>query len=490
MKRVPLILLAFFIGSLVYGQCGKFADSPEGDEGLKYHTLYRDYIRNDNLEEAFPLWQKAYKIAPAADGKRASHFTDGIKIYKHFLEQEEDDAKRTEYAEMILRLYDERIECYDKEGYVLGRKASAMLYYTESSSKDLFETAKKSVELQNLKTEYIVLYPYATAVVALYKEGEISPEDAREAYKKINEIADHNIVEQTKYHEKYKDAKESANQLFEEIAQGANGQPALFDCTYFVEQEKADYQLVPYTSQDVNSLSNDALNAIIDDMKPGIEELESVLGRLKGNGCDESNAYYKELWTELKTRRTQVVLCEKKIKQTISIANRTEYDWGMVELRAKNFDKAMTHFEKAIVDAAESNENKADAAHRMAIYYYGTKGQKSKARGYARKAIGFRPNWAAPYVLIGEMYASSGKDCGKGTGFESQRTVWVAIDKWRKGISLEPNSESAKRAQKLINKYTQYMPTQEDCFMRSLKKGQSYTVGCWINETTTIRYVK
>ena len=172
------------------------------------------------------------------------------------------------------------------------------------------------------------------------------------------------------------------------------------------------------------------------------------------------------------------------------INNRTEKRWGDIEFQAGNFEKGMQHYQNALEDATETNENKADVAYKMAVYLYGTKKQKSKARTYARKAISYRSNWALPYVLIGEMYASSGKDCGKGTGFESQRTVWVAIDKWRKAISVELGSEGAKRAQRFINKYTQYMPSQEQCFMRSLKKGQGYTVGCWINERTTIRYVK
>ena len=470
MKRVPLILISFLIGSLAFGQCGKFADSPQGDEGLKNHTLYRDLVKTKEFDQAYPLWKKAYDIAPAADGKRTTHYTDGIKIYKHLLSNEEDEAKRTEYAAAILRLHDERIECYGKEGYVLGRKVSDMLYHTGSHDADIYETGKKSIELQESKTEYLVLYPYATAVVNLYKEGNISAEEAREAYKKLNKIADDNITdpEKEKYKEKYSDAKEQVAQLFDEIAQGANGQPALFDCAYFVEQERSTYDAAP----------------------SDIKNVEEILGRLRGNGCDESNTFYNDLFSKLKAHRASVILEEKERKREEAIANRTEYDWGKVESYNKNFEKAMEHFQNALDAPSISTEDKADAAYRMAVYYYGTKGQKSKARTLARKAISFRGNWAAPYVLIGEMYASSGKDCGKGTGFNSQRVVWAAIDKWKKAISLEPGSESAARAQRNIDKYTQYMPTQEDCFMQSLKKGQPYKVPCWINETTTIRYVK
>ena len=132
--------------------------------------------------------------------------------------------------------------------------------------------------------------PYATATVELYKEGEISAEEAREVYTTLNKIADDNIADpEAKYKEQYEDVKGQVNLLFDEIAQGANGQPALFDCAYFVEQERPNYE--KNTSD--------------------IDEIEDILGRLGANGCGESNPFYNELWTKLKAHR-KVVLDAKK----------------------------------------------------------------------------------------------------------------------------------------------------------------------------------
>jgi len=86
------------------------------------------------------------------------------------------------------------------------------------------------------------------------------------------------------------------------------------------------------------------------------------------------------------------------------------------------------------------------------------------------------------------MYASSGPLCGPGTGFDSQRVTWVAIDQWNKAKSIDP-SVSAE-ANKLINRYTQYMPTRADIFQRSIKEGSTYKVPCWIQENTKVRIAK
>jgi len=97
-----------------------------------------------------------------------------------------------------------------------------------------------------------------------------------------------------------------------------------------------------------------------------------------------------------------------------------------------------------------------------------------------------RPNWGKPYLLIGKLYASSGKLCGPGTGFESQKVIWPALDYFNKAKQVDPSL--ADDAQELINRYWAYLPTTEDIFMMSgIKNGDPFYVGCWIGENTTVR---
>lgn len=90
-----------------------------------------------------------------------------------------------------------------------------------------------------------------------------------------------------------------------------------------------------------------------------------------------------------------------------------------------------------------------------------------------------------PYILIGRLYASSGPLCGPGRGWDSQIVVWPALDMWSKAKRIDPSV--AAEANKWIGRYRQYMPKKEDVFIRNLKVGASFRVGCWIQETTTIR---
>ena len=103
-------------------------------------------------------------------------------------------------------------------------------------------------------------------------------------------------------------------------------------------------------------------------------------------------------------------------------------------------------------------------------------------------AAALKDDWGDPYMLIGKLYASSGPLCGPGRGFDSQRVVWAAIDKFEYAKRIDPSV--AKEANQLINEYTQYMPTNGDLHMMNMHEGDRYTVPCWINEVTRIRGVK
>ena len=121
------------------------------------------------------------------------------------------------------------------------------------------------------------------------------------------------------------------------------------------------------------------------------------------------------------------------------------------------------------------------------IYYRDLK-NFGLSRKYALKAAKLKSGWGEPYLLIGKLYASSGPICGPGRGWDSQIVTWPAIDKFKYAKRID--SSVAKEANKLIRSYQRFMPSIDDIFQRTYKEGQKFKVGCWINETTTIRAAK
>jgi len=54
-----------------------------------------------------------------------------------------------------------------------------------------------------------------------------------------------------------------------------------------------------------------------------------------------------------------------------------------------------------------------------------------------------------------------------------------------KAKAVDPSVEELARTK--INTFSQYFPLKETTFFYDLAEGDSYTVGCWINETTKVR---
>ena len=104
------------------------------DEVETAYVLYKDLVKQKKYKEAFPLWEKAYYGAPAANGSIKYQFEDGIKIYRHFYNNSNDSIQKQMYTDTIMALYDKRIECFGDPAYVAGRKAFDKYYYYQDQS--------------------------------------------------------------------------------------------------------------------------------------------------------------------------------------------------------------------------------------------------------------------------------------------------------------------------------------------------------------------
>ncbi len=89
-----------------------------------------------------------------------------------------------------------------------------------------------------------------------------------------------------------------------------------------------------------------------------------------------------------------------------------------------------------------------------------------------------------PYLLIGDMYAATATSCGDNE-LTTRVAYWAAADKYNKAKAIDNSIE--EEANQRINRVRSRFPDKNTVFFYGLQQGQSYTVGCWINETTTVR---
>ncbi len=447
--------------------CKNWNKSPRKDVIIEAHVLYKDQLREirteikkgrsankkiiDSLYHlAFELWMEAYEQAPAADGKRADHFEDGIKIYNYFHSVATDESKKKEYVANIMKLYDERAECYGEEGYISGRKGFDYYYKYPEQATDMekYKLLKQSLLTDSEDANYFILNPLTALLSNLLLEKKIPVEEAQKLQALIRQAIKKGLAncKNAKECEPWKIVEGYAPARLEQL----EGIENFYDCQYYINRYFSEFEADPTNCEVINE----------------------VASRLRWGKCAADNPKLAQVEQAKRTH------CFTPLPTAGDLRQAKE------ALEAGRFREAIGHYE-SYISKSDNAEKKAIYALRIAKIYYVHLKNFAKARRFARESMKYNPNSGQPLMLIGRLYASSGPLCGPGRGWDSQVVTWPAIDKWSQAKRMD--SSVAAEANKFISRYKQYMPSVEDVFQRGLKEGDTFKVGCWIQETTTIR---
>ena len=472
------IVILSIMGFLLLGSCSpKIVESVKTDEVVKVKTekqeplsvcksftelsgedreraetafvLYKDFLKVKNYPEALRQWRIAYHIAPGSNGRVKYHFEDGVAIYKNLFDNTEDKKLKSAYVDTMMLIYDKRKECFGDEAYTNGLKGFDYYYYyseytTESKVYELF---KSNFDVKGKNADYFVVNPFTKILYDGVIGGTISNEEGTKYSALIFETIKQGLST-------CKGAGCETWNIINEyspiILEGLEGIDGFYDCNYYAEK---------YYNFFINSPDScDVINLAYARM-------------LRGN-CSESDTRLIEV------KNAKIKKCYEA-PQALSCAAQGNENYGQGK-----YSKAIESYLEC-VENADDKEQKAKYLILIAKIYYRDLKNYPKSRKFALDAAKLKASWGEPYMLIGNLYASSGPLCGPGRGWESQVVTWPAIDMWTKAKNVEPRLSG--EANRLISTYQQYMPKKEDIFFRSVKAGDSYFVPCWIQESTIVR---
>lgn len=468
-KRMVYLLpfLCFGIGiQLSSAQCETWNDSPKKEEAENAHTNYRSALKMKDFELAFTEWEKAYDIAPAADGLRDFHYMDGIKIFKEQLKHTTDDAQRKEYTNNILALYDQAVQCYEigaiklkdcddacqkqKAGQVLGRKAFDMFYEFNSPYPENLAAFERSLDLSDNVVEYIVFEPTANILVYQFKNDKIEAEKVRELHEMLVQAADYGIENSEQYKAYFASSKARMLAKFSEI------ESEVFDCDYFKGK------LIPMYEE-----------------KPDDPDVvKYVYNKLLQEGCPKEDPFLAKLQSSYEVYAAEEnakMQAEFDAKNPGVVANRLYKDG--------DFEGAIAKYEEAMENEAD-NDKQAQYYMNIASIEFRKLKKLQSARSNALKAAQLRSDWGSPYLLIGDIYADAANSCG-GDAFGARVVILAALDKYIKARAIDQSVST--EANRKISIYNANRPNKDDAFMRGHKEGDVLTTGCWIGEKTKLR---
>ena len=427
LASLALISITISANPLIDGKYG--ADSVQCVTNI---SLYREYVKQKNYDDAISPWRKAYMTCPKAT---KNIYIDGAKLFKHLIKKNKGNEElQKAYLDSLETLYDNRIANFGKENYVLGLKGSDMIKYSFSDLDRAFAYLKQSVEGQQTKSKATALFSYFKAATQKYKANSFEKTDVLEVYAIVSDYLDINIAKESKSKKFYVKAAENVEKLFVPFA----------TCEDLIAMFDAKYKQTP---DDINLLKR-------------------IVKVLDKKNCTDADVYFD---------------AAAKLHQ-LEPSSLSAYNMGNLSLKRNKSSEAITFYKQAL-EMTDQDAEKANCFYGLSAAFFKS-GNNSSARNYSYKALELTPSWGKSMLLIGDIYAASANECGS-NAFESAMLYSAAIDKFIAAKNMD--SSVADLANKKIASYSKYLPTNEDAFFNGYKEGDTYTVGCWINETTKVR---
>ncbi len=402
-----------------------------------YYEFYKQWkksdYKNESWKDALPSWRWVFINCPRST---INIYLHGEKLMKKLIKSESDKAIKEKYIDTLMMGYDQRIQYFGKEGFALGKKGVDLYKLRPSAYEQSYSILKKSIEMQGNKSNGPSLIYYFRSAEKMVKAEKAEKTILLDIYDQSSEIIEYNI----------KNAKDDKKKKSWENVKG-----------------NLELSIEPYAScEDLIGMFTPKFEESPND----IELLNKITKKLDKRDCTDSDLFFKA------TENLH------KLQPTAKSARLM----GIMYIKKEQYSTAAEYLNESISLCEDPNE-KADIHYLLANVYFQIK-QYSTARSHCYNAIKLRSNDGKPYILIGDMYVATAKSCGDNDLTKSV-AYWVAVDKYKKAKSVD--SSVADAANSKIRTYSQYFPATETIFFYDLKKGDSYKVECWINETTTVR---
>lgn len=452
MKKFLLSMVAITVGVAAYAQTGVESNTPYGIgndsiDCVKNITFYKTYAKSGSYADAYTFWKRVYDNCPAAS---KDTYIIGADILRWNIENAKTPEEKKQFTEELMGMYDTRLKYFGDDpnygiDYILGSKiADYVNYYGDDVDyAKIYDELKPVVMEKKSKTDPLALYYYSySSLVKLSKDPS-----HKEQY-----VKDHFMVDGF-YAEVIAAAKASGDASKVESYEGfkQSGEAA------FAASGAADCETMEriYAPQ-------------IEEKKNDKDFLSTVVALLQSVRCTESPIYF--------SASEHLYNIEPSAKAALGIASKAYKDG--------QYDRAEKFYKEAISMSDDSSE-KGEIYYMLAVLSF-ERGQFSQARTYANSAMSSKKGFGAPMLLIASMYASSARNIYPDDPIRQRIVYCLVVDKASQARSIDPSI--ATEANRLIGQYSQHYPSKEDVFMHpDLNAGDSFTVGGWIGETTTIR---
>ena len=316
-----------------------------------------------NFKDAYEPWKMVLENCPTL---RFYLYRDGFAILKNFLETNKNNpAEYQKYFDELMALHDTRIKYIPEflakgtrvlsTDAALGGKALDYIQYAPNMNpSQAYEWLNQSIAAEKSNSSANVMFYFLDMSSRRLKQDEKFKEQFIKDYLLSAELADEAIATET---------KENVKAGLQTVRTNMDG--------LFVNSGAATCESL-----------QEIYGPKVEESQNDLHALKDIVRIMAIMGCRESEAYLQASFYAYRI--------EPSVDAAMGCAV-SAFKKGDVDGSVKFFDEA--------IELESDNAKKADIAYRAAAVLASDK-RLSAARSYANKAIGFNPNYGAPYILI------------------------------------------------------------------------------------------
>ena len=430
-----------FLSAVLCMSALAFAQNSECDADISiYSATFKQW--DGKASTANPVmiqaWRRVFLTCP---GYKERTLLNGTKIVNNALIRgTKDEALREKYIDTLVMVYEARIEYFPKSGIgnIKGRMGLDLMAFP-TRMEQAYNALKDAIDFDGNNSNYAFIDGFFSTTINMVKAGKLDESAILDEYSRLMDIVDFNI-------KKYTEA----------------GDEKLLN-SYTATKANLEGGVQPYANcEDLVRIYQKKFDADPDN----VELLNKIATVLSARNCDKTDLY---LAVAIKLHR-------------LNPSPESAYFIGKRYLSDQEYSKATSY----LLEATKSEDvNAAQQAYKYLAQIMWKEGRGEQGRAYARRAIDLDKNDGEPYMIIGYIYASSGKDCNVNP-LHAKAVYWAAVDKFQRAKEVDPSLTA--KANEMIREYSKLFPTSEDAFFYNVFEGDTYQVECWINETTKARF--
>ena len=481
MKR--FLMIAVLVGMAMGVSAQDVSESKYGADSVSCVTnlsMYREYFKQWEQTKYAPesismemvkAWREVFLNCP-----RASQYvyTNGEKIMEYFIRTNPKD--KDAYIDTLSMLMDARARYFSVDpktgssqvANIMGRKGLLIYTYNKNRYEEAYNVLREAVALDPSQLQGAYIDAYFKATIDMVNNNKAEKMTIINVYQELSEVLDNNIGVLANTETELEAAKEEA------VSAGDTEAVAGFDKQ--IEKNEKSININKGVKNNLDNLFQPFASC---------EDLIKVFSAKMAETPDDVTLL-KRITTILdkKDCTDSKLFLDAAVKlNELEPSPEASYSLGIKFFKDNKYSDAATFFEQA---TKTDNNDRRYRAYRNLGMCYENMGSLSRARDIYRKAAQVDPTNGEPYLLIGMLYAGSSKQFSG--EIESKAVYWAAVDKCNKAKSIDPSC--AEKANGLIRAYTAAFPSMETIFFNDYSEGQSFQVGGWIGETTTIRAKK